>query len=295
MKKYVAMVLVLVLILTATACSNNNHALSQIYEVDSGSLSGEYNHDMNVLPFQIDSIQEDLVGKTMTFQTDTKTYSLIYDVTIFYPDSDLKVHKYKINGSEYGEICFKEDGSVYKFLDFDEQICILDIEPTDTAEMVHTALAPAISDFVDVSKYENWSVISSPGVDNMFGQYMFYYYNMVQGYYADQTFVIVEDDGRVRMIGIDDIDFDTSSIGTISKDRENELLQERIKSICSTSGLQYISYEIADAPCTPYFRYCGGELCIKYVISCKAYDADTEENTSFSSTLLIPVRLLTES
>ena len=293
MKKYIAIVLISVIMVAITACGKIDDDLSQIYEIGSGSLGANTDdiQHANVITSPVDSIQEDLVGKTMTFSTKTKTYSLTYNVTTFYPHRDLKVHEYKIDVSDDGFIQFREDGSLFTIVD--NQICLLGIDKNDTSDTVRMLLEPAISDLIDLSKYEKVEVLPRPSSDG-FGSYIFCYYNTIQGYWSDTSTIFVSDDGRVSLIMNEDIHLDASAINTISKEREKELLQKKIQNMCDTAAIQYISHEILDGNSTPRFTLFNGEVCILYNFDCNAYNEEKEENASFSSKLLIPVRLLTE-
>ena len=289
MKKYVAMVLVLVLILTATACSNNNHALSQIYEVDSGSLADDvFNHE-NVISDEVVYTQEFPEGQAKTIQVNGESWDVKYKHSLYQPLNNRKVHGYVMDGSEDDTVFLNEDGSIYGgSADFR----VLDISKTDTADTVRTVLEVSMTDLVDLSKYEHVDV-ERAGDENDFEWYRFLFYNTVHGVRSDFVKVDVDSDGAVNNLWINNLLVNAEEqCEGIDKDIEETLIVERLKMIFDTQTTEYRSHSSWAMP-----RFCiyENELCVLYRLTVHVYDEELEKEQQDGCELLIPVRLLTES
>lgn len=301
MKKIIAVILIFMLVFVAAACGDNSvseEELSQIHEVGTAPLAidgGKLNHQ-NTISISEKRLNEELTGHTKDFHLFAKTYNLTYDTTINYPARDYKVNQYKIEGTDEGVISFREDGTFYSYTNYYDPMCVIDIKETDSSETVRAALEPAISKIVDVSKYEFVDVEASLSIEESgrFGMYIFYYYNAIQGYCSDVTMISVKDNGYVVGISIDDLNLEATSIGTISKEREDALILAKLKDMSDTDVLEYRSHKIRKSSTSPQFTMFEGELCIQYTVSCEIYDTGLEDDRGFACRLLIPVRLLVE-
>ena len=294
MKKYMIVVLIVAFALTAIACNSDKEVWLQVYEVGGGSLSDDvFNHE-NVISDDVIYTQERTVGEKTTFSTPTSSYSLSYCETLFYPLQNRKVHKYLVDGSEdEGAVLLNEDGSLYAILRDD--IALIDISETDTPETIRPALEKALSNWVDLSKYDHVEVRQSGNsVDGSFGWYRLFFYDELQGYRGDYTTVMVYDDGRVGALWINDLLIDTDeNLPVIDKEKEEMMIQKRLQAIYNTDTTEYRSHTLFDMPSLCTY---GNELCIYYRLNVTLYETDLSSETSgYTTELLIPVRLLTES
>ena len=294
MKKYMIAVLIVVIALTAVACNSGKEVWTQTYEVGGDSMSHDvFNHE-NVISDKTVHTKERTVGEKTSFSTASRSYSLSYSESIFYPLKNRKVHKYLVDSSEdEGSVLLNEDGSLYAILRDD--IALIDISKTDTAETVQAALEPAIADLVDLSKYDEVEVQhSGNSVDGSFGRYRFFFYDELQGYRGGYTTVMVYDDGRVGALWINDLLIDANkNLPVIDKEKEEMMIQKRLQAIYNTDTTEYRSHTLFDMPSLCTY---GNELCIYYRLNVTLYETDLSSETSgYTTELLIPVRLLTES
>ena len=292
MKKYIAVALIVVVVLTLAACSNDEDVLSQIYEIGGDSLSGAEDDNLNHVNVVSDIIiysQEFPEGTTISYDTGMIEYSLIYHETRYYPAREMTVHSYFVNGFGKSEFNLREDGSVFTILG--DGLRAIDIDIHASPEEVRALMEPVTSDLVDFSLYEHTDLDIYPFGEG-FGRYEFRYYNMEQGYYTDIATVAVRENGNIANVVIENLPYDTSSIGIIDKEREAELIQKKLKSMCDSKTVEYQDYELRRVP---RFKVYQNELCIYYSLDCNVYDLERETEDGFIAKLLIPVRLLTES
>lgn len=289
MKKFTVLVLIIVLVFTVAACSNENVALSQIYQVDNGSLNIEkYNHT-NVISDKAVVTQDLPAGQAKTVQINNQLWALTYAETIYYPGQSRKAHVYSIDGADEGEVLLNEDGSVYAILK--HSIVKLDISKTASSETVKNTLEPEIRHIVDLSKYSHVEV-KQYGEGGDFGTYSFIFYNELFGYRSDYTKLRVDSDGTVEGLWICDLilNVEDSCVG-INKTVEDNLIDARLKGIYNTGTTEYRSRTLNDEP--NFIAY-ENELYVEYNFTCKVYDSETERERSDGCTLLIPVHLLSE-
>lgn len=293
MKKHVSMILVLVLMLTAAACSNNRNALSQIYEVDSGSLFYDTFTHENVISDDVVYSQEFPEGQAKTIQVNGESWTGTYKCTVYYPVSDRKAHQYLIGGTEECSVLFNEDGSLYGIAG---EFALLNISKTDSSETVRAALEKEIADIVDLSKYQ-YVDVEDHGDENDFKRYKFVFRNEVHGYRSDFAKVCVDSDGTVFALWINDLLLNAEQhCEGIDKEIEKNLISDRLKSIFNTDTVEYRGYSFL---WTPGFQVYENELFVQYMLIVNLYDKDlhgegTEGERTGSCELLIPARLLTE-
>ena len=287
MKKHVSMILVLVLMLTAAACSNNRNALSQIYEVDSGSLFYDTFTHENVISDDVVYSQEFPEGQAKTIQINGESWDIKYKRSLYQPLNNRKVFEYVIDGSEDDTVFLNEDGSIYGG---SANFRILDISKTDTADTVQTVLESSITDLVDLSKYE-YVDVERAGDENDFEWYRFLFYNTVHGVRSDFVKVDVDSDGAVNNLWINNLLVNAEEqCKGIDKEIEGTLIVEKLKMIFDTQTTEYRSHSSWAMP-----RFCiyESELCVLYRLTVCLYDADLEKERSDGCKLLIPARLLT--
>lgn len=280
MKKYVAVILVFVLALTAVACSKG--ALSQIYEVDNGSLSSDTFNHTNVISDKAGITYDLPVGQAKTLQVYDQTLQLSYKRSIYYTLRSCKVHSYSIDGTDDGSVLFKEDGSLYAILNY--PFTTLEIPDEASFETVQAALEPALLDLVDLSKYDSVKA-------EMYGSgYLVSYLNELHGYYTDYASMLVGTDGTVDALWIRDLTLNAEELcPSIDKTVEEELIIARLKNIYNTGNTEYRSHSIET---TPNFCVYENELYVEYNFTCEVYDSEAESEKSDRCHLLIPVELL---
>lgn len=285
MKKFIAVGLIIVIVLSVTGCSKRT--VSEIYEVDNGSLSSDTFNHTNVISYDTVFTQELPSGQTKTMELNGETVTLTYERTNYYPSHSRKVHKYLIDGTDDDYVLFNEDGSVYKIARY--PITTIEISKTDSAETVQAALEPALAHLVDLSKYE-YVDVSKRGDESDFRSYNFLFRNKKFGYVTDFTKVDVTSDGIVESLSINDLVMNVDEYCTnIDKTVEEELIEERLKSIYDTGTTEYRSCTLIDEP---NFVVYENELYVEYDFTCQVYHSEEKRERPDGCKLLIPVELL---
>lgn len=295
MKKLLTILFIFATVFALAACGNSTDdraksALSQIYEIDTGSYSGTdvFNHK-NVASREPVITHDFPLGKSSALQTQKRVYTLRYSQTKFYPVGGWRLHEYAIGEDGEGRVSLNEDGSIFSIQGC--EIEKLDVSKNESAESVRTKLESAISDLVDFSEYEFVSVECSSPDSSDFGLYSFLYYNMIDGYRSNNASVYVESDGTVGGLVIRNLDAESANISGINKELEEELIEEKLKDMYNTEETTYRSHTLSDMRIVIYEN----EVCIEYTIGSKVYFSSRDCEYSKACRILIPVRLMATS
>ena len=280
MKKYIVAILFVVVVLTLAACSKS--AISQIYEVDNGSLNIDiYNHT-NVISDETVTTYDLPAGQSKVLQICDKTLELSYKYSIYYPLRSHKVHAYAINGTDDGSVLFKEDGSIYAILRY--SFAMLEIPDGASAETVQLALKEEILPLVDLSKYDQVET------EETHNGYRLHYTNEVYGYKADYVGVSVKKDGSINALWIRDLELNAEELcAGIDKSAEEELLNVRLQNIYNAEDMKYLGYSFS---ATPMYSVYENELYVEYALTCRLYNSAEDYEDTDECRLLIPIRLL---
>ncbi len=284
-------ILLIVLVVCLSSCNNNHSSiednLKQIYVVDRGTYQ-DTKQNVNFVSDEMEYSVRDDVEPKKNIQILSAEFDAVYTETVYYPIGDKEVHKYT---ADEGSILLREDGSVCSVLGI--TIGTIDISPTDSYEAVQAKLEPTISKYVDISEYEYLEVQPWGSTDNEsnFGRYIFVYYNAIQGYQTDWASVLVNDDGTISRLVIQDVGREIAGID-INKTTEDDLITAELSLLYDTDATQYVSYESSQRPEMVLYN---DELNVKYTVSTNFKYNDDESVFTTIDEILIPLRLLSAS
>ncbi len=197
------------------------------------------------------------------------------------------VQKYNIDGTEDGNILLNEDGSIYAIrrYPFDH----LNIQQNDSEETVLAALKEKASYIIDFSKYSQYKCTHAHSETDRFYTYFFVFYNTYQGYITNRTSVYVRDDGNLGGLWIiNPIEDEASLEFVIDKDKETQLLQQKVDSVLG-QNTKLVDIKISS---TPEYVWHNDKLSVKYFIGAQVDHESTATALSFGFYALIPVELI---
>ena len=266
--------------------------IDEIYAVDeNSSATAEERKKKNLIDVKTVSSKDSNAPLVLKKEILGTEYDLTYVETLTYPLNGEVVDKYVADiFGENGSVLINKDGSVSSLL-FD--FASIDITGNESPQSIKTLIEAVICEIVDISNYDYCDIPEYFPEKESFGSYNFLYYNMENGYMTDFMKVIVKDDGRIRSLSINNLEFecDLSNV-IIDKDLEDKLLNAKTEQIFGNKNGSYITYEKVENIKPNMYMY-GDELVIMYYVTAVYEDLYGQQQSSgYIQRILIPLRLL---
>lgn len=286
MKKVVLIIMMFVIAFSSGCKHTDKVDLSLILVVDSEQLNTET--EFNRKGVISDSAQHS-VDKTVPAERsvtiNSSDYSLRYKESLYYPIGGRYVHGYYVDGDEESIILVDDNGEINSIL---YKYTALNISRTASPAVVYEPLKAEISKITDVSFYENVKMPERSADEKGFGIYDYLFYNQKNDYITDYLKVSVSDDGSVFGLSINNLS-ETDFNSDISKEKENNAIESKLKDIYNTDVTQYRSYEMQFDPCITVYD---NQIYIQYFISAKYTHKQHGETGGCIDIILIPLSVI---
>ena len=304
MKKITLLIIVFILVLTSCSNKENSTAdnnsspkddlssnqidISVILEVDSGQVYAEEqaNHTNTISSSPQKSVDKS-VSVDKSLDVNNTTLTIKYQETLYYPVSDKRVHKYFVDNDEKKTVLIDENGKINALL---YTYTTINISKNASTDEVIEPLKAELSKVLDISFYKNVQTSSVPYSDSAFGLYSYVFYNEKNGYMTDYLKVSVSDDGGVFGLSINNLPESDFNVN-ISKEKEDEAIQAKMKDIYNTDKTEYKTYKSIFDPCIVVYE---DQLYVQYFVSATYTHSEHGETNSFINTILIPLDLISE-
>lgn len=300
MKKHIILLIIVSYALLAVGCGNADNyinsskasevdsgsyetILNVILEIDSEQLNTEpkFNHK-NVISDNVQHSVDKTVPTEKSITINSSAYSLRYKESLHYPISGKYVHSYYVDDDEKNIILVDDKGEINSIL---YKYTALNISRTASPSEVYEPLKAEISKIIDVSFYENVKIPEHSADEKGFGIYDYLFYNQKNDYITDYLRVSVSDDGSVFGLSINNLS-ETDFNLDISKEKENNAIESKLKDIYNTDVTQYLSYEMHFDPCITVYE---NQIYIQYFISAKYTHKQHGEMGGYTDIILVPL------
>lgn len=238
-------------------------------------------------------------GEPAVFTTASRTFDLTYKSSFIFSLYNLTVHQYAINDTEGGLLYITDDGELYGITGDDDDIAMLNIAPNASSEEIIEALKSSLADLVDFENYPDmkgyYGDDRAPGED--FGLICFASRNLISGYQKDIIDIAVLRPGAVIAVWFRSLNYelteqDIAAINSITPERENELIELRLRDVCNVREAELRSYEMIVPPIIAMQE---SSLYIYYTLGITAYENEYDHEYEFQDEVLIPLSLLSDN
>lgn len=195
---------------------------------------------------------------------------------------------YTYNGYEIG---YRNDGQLYFVNNRENGLFKIELEENDELEDIRAKIDAATTEWIDLSKYENFAGSKIESLDNPNKTLSYRYYNEVNGYSVDTVYVYMTADGTIDVIESNENPIvNTEILYSIDEDYEKELIVAKLKDMYEPMGYSLASEDymvwIKEA-----FMYDGEIYILYYSVTTTIIDGNGNSRSP-DCYLLVPVSAL---